>query len=271
MSAGRLFCTAGVALLPCAAWAQDSPPAYHYLQLDCAVYRQQVHSVIQLESGRERSRETSARDGTLVVRAAAQDSLIALEAWFDTLTVWREGSGERIAPETDGVIGGRFRGLLTRFGGFTSVDRPFVPDDIAQVADVSDALTELFPPLAPVALAPGAGWKDDFGTVITRLPDGTNGGRPVERFRLIRRDDRMESRFLPDSTEVRAKRQELEDGVYEWSKELGPVRWERAITVNVMVPAAGPVKQPFRTEIAQQASVERLPTDCEAVADTTEP
>jgi len=239
-------------------------PAYHPLQLDCATYRQQVSSEIILESGRQRSRETTGRDGTLTVRATGPDSLLHLEAWFDTLTVWREGAGERIAPETDGVVGGRFRGLLTRMGGFTPLDRPFVPDDIAQVADIGDALQELFPPLPPVPLAAGAGWKDDFGTVILRLTDGMRGGRRVERYRLNRRFERQESRLLPDSTEVETVRQQSETGVYEWSVELGPVRWEREIVINVQVPAGEVVKQPFRTRIVQQALTERLEAGCAA-------
>jgi hypothetical protein len=249
-------------LLPGAGWAQAAP-AYHPLQLDCGVYRQQVRSEIRLAAGRTRSRETTGRDGTLVLHAAASDSTISLEAWFDTLDVWREGSGVRIAPETDGVIGGRFKGILTRTGGFTSVDRPFIPDDVAQVADVGDALQELLPPLPPVPLKPGAAWRDDFGTVITRLPDGTSAGRPVQRFRLVRMSDALETRYLPDSTEVRANRHQSESGVYEWSSELGVVRWEREISIDVTVPAGGPVKTPFRTNIVQEASVVRLPTGCE--------
>jgi hypothetical protein len=164
------------------------------------------------------------------------------------------------------VIGGRFKGLLTRLGGFTSVDRPFIPDDVAQVADVGDALEELLPPLPPIRLDPGGGWKDDFGTVIMRLGNETVAGREVERYRLVRRWSREESRLLPDSTTVRATRQESESGVYDWSDELGLVRWEREITVDVSVPAGGPVKQPFRTRIVQQASVERVGGGCEAPA-----
>jgi hypothetical protein len=248
--------------LPVTLLAQGSGPSYHALQLDCARYRQQVRSEIQVESGRQRSRETTGRDGVLVVRARAVDTAIALEAWFDTLAVWREGSGERLEPETDGVIGGRFKGLLTRLGGFTALERPFVPDDIAQVADVGDALEELLPPLPSAALIPGTAWKDDFGSVITRIPDGTNEGRQVERYRLIRRSERQESRRLPDSTEVRADRRQSEAGVFEWSGELGPLRWDREITVEVSVPAGGVVKQPFRTRIEQRVMVERVGGGC---------
>lgn len=254
---GRRWAWLGLPLL-----AQLDGPSYHPLQLDCARYRQQIRSEIQLESGRRRSRETTGRDGVLVVRATARDSALFLEAWFDTLAVWREGSGERLEPETDGVIGGRFKGVLTGLGGFTSLDRPFVPDDVAQVADVGDALEELLPPLPAVLLSPGAAWKDEFGNVVTRIPDGMNQGRRVERYRLVRRSEREESRWLPDSTEVRAIRRQSESGVYEWSGELGPLRWEREITVEVSVPAGAVIKQPFRTRIVQQVTVDRVRGGC---------
>ncbi len=237
-------------------------PAYHALQLDCARYQQQVQSTILLDGGGQRSRERTGRDGILVVRAEAADSLIQLEAWFDTLAVWREGLGERLEPETDGVIGGRFRGTLTRAGGFIERDRPFVPDEIAQVADVGDALEELFPPLPAAALLPGGAWRDGFGTVILRSPDGNSGGRRVERYRINRRSEREESRLLSDSTVVRAHRNETESSILEWSGEVGPVRWDREITVEVTVPAGGPVKQPFRTRIEQVTSVARVAGSC---------
>jgi hypothetical protein len=146
---------------------------------------------------------------------------------------------------------------------FVETDRPFVPDDIAQVADVGDALAELFPALSPISLAPGAAWKNDSGMVISRSPDGRSAGGQVERYRLIRRASQVESRLLSDSTEVSATRRESETGVYEWSVELGPVRWEREITVDVEVPAGGPVRQPFRTRIVQQVTIQRLDRSCE--------
>ena len=239
-----------------------APPAYHLAQLDCAAYRQTLSSDIRLEGARERSREASGRDGVIRLRATARDTLIGLEAWFETLAVWREGNGERLAPETDGVIGGRFTGLLTRQGGLTVTDRPFIPDDIAQVAEMSGALEELLPPLAQVALTPGTGWKDGFGLIITRLSDERQGGRRVERYRLIRRTSRSEVRLLPDSSEVRATRVEDETGTIFWSVELGLVRWERTITVDVSVPRGGVVQSPFRTRIVQQVTVERVGGGC---------
>lgn len=244
LAAGRLEAQAG--------------PEYHRLQLDCSTYRQSVHSTIELESRGQRSRESSDRDGRLRLRAVARDTLLQLEAWFDSLVVVREGAGERLVPETDGLIGGRYTGLLNRSGGFTSTDTPFVPDEVAQVAEVSDALAELLPPLPPGPLRPGAGWRDGFGTVIQRMPDGTRDGRRVERYRLTRRLEREERRLLPDSSEVVAQRRESERGSYDWAPDVGLVRWERTITVDVEVPAGEVVKQPFRTRIQQQVTVERV-------------
>jgi hypothetical protein len=84
----------------------------------------------------------------------------------------------------------------------------------------------------------------------------------VERYRLEQRSVKEESRLLPDSSEVRATRRERETGVIEWSRELGPLRWERDITVEVDVPAGGPVRVPFRTRIEQQATMERVGGGC---------
>jgi len=249
-------------LLANPAQAQQPEPSYHPLQLDCARYRQEVRSVIELEGGRRRSRETTGRDGILSLQATPRDSGLGLEAWFDTLAVWREGEGERLEPDTDGVIGGRFLGVLSRQGAYTEVDRPFVPDEVAQVADVGDALAELLPPLPGKALALGASWEDDFGTVITRIQDGRSDGRPVQRYRLNRRSATEESRLLPDSTQVRANRQESETGIFAWSNELGMVRWEREISITVDVPAGGLVRRPFRTRITQVVTIGRVAGGC---------
>jgi len=215
-----------------------------------------------VQAGRNRTHERIGRDGVIVLRATGADSLIQLEAWFDTLTLWREGSGERLDPDTDGLVGGRFRGVLTGQGGFTSTDTPFIPDEVAEVADLTGALADLLPQLPPVPLAPGRSWRDDLGTVITRIEDGSVAAQPVERYRLIRRSTRQESRVLPDSTEVSATRSESESGVFSWSGVLGVVRWERDLTDEVAVPAGGLVKQPFKTRIESRVTVLRVGGRC---------
>lgn len=245
------------------ALAAQTAPRYQPLMLDCARYRVEVESQVTVQSGRQRSRETVGRDGIIVLRAAAADTLIRLEAWFDTLALWREGSGERLTPDTDGLVGGRYRGLLDSLGGFTPTDTPFIPDEVAEVADLSGALGQLLPPLAPVPLRLGAAWRDDFGTVISRTEDGMVNGQRVERYRLTRRATREESRTLPDSTTVHATRNETESGTYSWTSALGVVRWERDLSDQVRVPAGGLVKQPFTTGIEQQVTITRVGGGCD--------
>ncbi len=251
---------ASILLLP--PGSQPGAPRYAPLLLDCARYRVQVESEIVVQSGRERTREHSSRDGIMVLKASPAGSLVKLEAWFDTLSLWRDGSGQRLVPDTDGLIGGRYKGDLTALGGFTTTDIPFIPDEVAEISDLSNALADLLPPLADTTLRPGQSWKDDFGTVISRTTDGMIGGRPVERYRLIRKATREERRMLPDSTEVKANRVENESGIYSWSPELGLVRWERDVSDLVTVPAGGLVKQPFKTGIDQKVTVLRVGGSC---------
>lgn len=237
-------------------------PRYAPLLLDCARYQVQVESEIVIQAGRQRTREHASRQGVMVLKASPADSLVKLEAWFDTLTLWREGSGERLTPDTDGLVGGRYRGVLTPLGGFTSTDTPFIPDEVAEIADLRNALGDLLPQLPATPLKLGGSWKDDFGTVISRTTDARIGGRPVERYRLVRHSTREESRVLPDSTEVSANRVENESGVYSWSSELGVIRWERDLSEEVSVPAGGLVKQAFKTGIGQKVTLSRLAGGC---------
>ncbi len=232
-------------------------PRYHPLLLDCAVYRQQVESEIELASGPHRSRERAGRDGLLLFRATRADSAIRLEAWFDSLAVWREGQGGRVAPETDGVIGGRFRGTLTPLGAYREEEAPFVPDEVSAVSDVASALAEFFPPLAAGGLgvgetaAAGADWR------ITRLQDGVYGGRRTWRYRLTRTVEGGAAALLPDSAPVAARRTEEEEGVFQWDPERGPVRWERDIRAAVELPAGGGVPRSVRAAVRQRVVVVR--------------
>ena len=45
--------------------------------------------------------------------------------------------------------------------------------------------------------------------------------------------------------------------MFSWSADVGLVRWEREVTVEVLVPVGGVVKQPFRTVIEQTIVVAR--------------
>ena len=72
---------------------------------------------------------------------------MAVEAWLDPLSLVRRSPEAAITPDTDGLIGGRYRGSLSRSGVYSSKVRPFVPDEIAEIADMGGALDDFFPPL----------------------------------------------------------------------------------------------------------------------------
>jgi hypothetical protein len=229
------------------------------------LYRTEAEAVIVTEVGKDRTRETTGRNGTIVIRGtrAPGDSLLQLEAWFESLTLYRESEGARLEPDTDGLIGGRFRAVLTPSGGMTSTELPFFPDDVAQVTDLSTTLTALLPQLPLKTLTVGSGWRDDLGTVILRLADMTIGGRRVERYRLTRKSERPVEQLLPDSSTVTAKRSESEEGTFYWSNEVGLVRWERDLSDELLVEKGGVVKQPFRTRIEQKVTTERIAGSCQ--------
>ncbi len=141
----------------------------------------------------------------------------------DTLAVWREGAGGRLTPETDGVIGGRFRGLLTRQGGFAATDAPFVPDDLAQCRRAGQRARRSPAAIASGGAPAGRSTRDDFGTAFLRVPDGIVEGRRVERYRLVRQGESEEVKRLPDSTRgagppagARDGGDELVRGTWDW-------------------------------------------------------
>ena len=93
----------------------------------------------------------SGRRGVWQFRASAAADDVELEGWLDSLALWRRSPETTIRPDTDGLLGGRYRGGLTREGRYRSRVRPFVPDEVAEVAGMATALDDFFPPLPPRA------------------------------------------------------------------------------------------------------------------------
>ena len=231
---------------------------YAASQLQCARFLETSRSEVQTEMARGAVDATLERDGIWSFRARDTTGGVALEAWYDSLTLRRRSAGQEVAADTDGLIGGRYRGLLTPDGEYVEYARPFVPDEVAELADLSTAARDLLPPLPPRALAPGQSWTDSTLT-ITRLPDTSVAGRPLAHFRLRSRAESGESVPRGDTVPIPVRQTVEEEGDVYWSPATGLVRRLRDITIEATVPSGGRVRQPVRSRVDQHVELTQLP------------
>jgi hypothetical protein len=212
-------------------------PRYSEEMLRCAVFREAVRTEIRSTAGSVVRNETAGRDGVIFFRAARGDSGLAVQLWFDTLTTWREGPEGRSVPDTDGLLGGRWRGLLGPTGQFSRRAVPFLPDDVAEIADLR-ALADDFLPLLP-------------DTTLSHLSE----------YRWSRRAE-SDSTTVVDTIAVPVHRLQMEEGRLLWDAARGPLRWERTITVTARLPAAAPFRRGVSSTVKQLVRVERAGDDC---------
>jgi hypothetical protein len=230
---------AGLVLLLPLVGAQAGPARYTEARLACATFRETVGTEIRTSLGSTVREERAGRAGVLTLRASRGDSGLEVLAWFDSLAVWREGPEGRAAPDTEGLLGGRWRGLLDPRGRYDSRVVPFIPDEVAGVADLRGILQDFFPLLPDSALADGATWR--WSTQAAS--DSTT--------------------VVEDSLAIPVHRESTEAGSLVWNQEIGPVRWEREITVTATIPGGRPFPKGVVSVVKQVVRVERTGSGCE--------
>ena len=251
--------------MPDAAAQGSAAAGFRYTadQLACVAFHETSHGRLDTPTGAHLRPETRGRDGVLQLRARPAGSTIAIEAWYDSLALSRVSPETTLSPDTDGLLGGRYRGQLSPVGGYSALARPFVPDDVAEVADLGGALDDLFPPLPPGALAVGERWSDAAGTELRRLPDSLAGRRVVQRLALRSRVDADRATVRGDTATIAARQVTVEEGRVDWDPRLGLLRRVRHLVVETTVPAGGPVAQPVRSRLEQDVRlVRRNATGC---------
>jgi hypothetical protein len=194
----------------------------------------------------------------LVVRAQpGGGDTLRLEAWYDSLEVRRRSREGTLKPDTDGMIGGRYRGRLAPGGAYAPDARPFVPDGVAEVVDLSRVLEELFPTLPAHSLRPGERWSGPRGLEIRRLSDSV-AGDTLLRFRatLTRASDSVKA--TGDSAAIPAKQTTREEETFAWHPRHGLVRRDRTIVVETSIPGGGTVGHPVRSRVEQRIVIERI-------------
>lgn len=247
------------------AQAQDRL-GYDSKQLDCTQFLETAESHILTQSGGREREQRSGRRGVWRFRAQPAQDGVALEGWLDSLTLWRRSAETTIRPDTDGLIGGRYRGILTRSGIYSSRTQPFVPDEVAEVAGMATALDDLFARLPSRALPIGEQWRDSQGLIIQRMPDSALSGMPLYRFALEESREDRTARTQRDTIAVRLHQVTRERGMFLWHPVLGMIARERTIVVETSVPASRSLGPAVRSRIEQRIRLRRdltlSPTGC---------
>jgi hypothetical protein len=229
---------AAVLLLVSLLEGQPGPARYTEARLACATFRETVETEIRTSVGTSVREERAGRAGVLVLRASAGDSGLGVLAWFDSLSVWREGPEGRSVPDTEGLLGGRWRGLLDPRGRYAARVIPFIPDEVAGVADLRGILEDFFPLLPDSVLGDGATWRWS----AQASGDSTT--------------------IVEDSLAIPVHRESREAGSLVWNAGIGPVRWEREITVTAKISPGRPFPQGVVSSVKQLVRVERTGSVC---------
>ncbi|HET6796215.1 MAG TPA: hypothetical protein VFH40_03565 [Gemmatimonadales bacterium] len=234
-------------------------PALRYTanQVNCAHFLETTQSSIVTVSGGRVREQSSGRTAVWQFRAEPAIEQVKIEGWLDSLVLWRKSKEGTIRPDTDGLLGGRYRGRLSSMGRYQSQVRPFIPDEVAEVADMGSALDDLFPPLPSPELRPGQAWKDSSGVTLRRLADSAMSGVPLYRFELESHRVQRSARLPGDTTRIALRQVTDEQGTFVWHPTMGLLRRERRIVVETSVPASRRTGQPVHSKIEQSIALVR--------------
>ena len=232
---------------------QSPPLSYRADHLACATFLESVRSEVRSSRGGTVSGESGGRTGRLRIRATGAAAGIRVEVWYDSLDVWRDTPTLRLSPDTDGLVGGRWRGWLSPEGRVDLETRPFMPPEILEVTDLSELPSDFFPPLAPASLQVGEEWTDSAGLRIERLPDSSAARHGLGRFRWHR------TAITTSDDPVRITQHTDDQGLMVWAFDRGPVEWNRTVSVDSDVRRGLPDGDPLRGQVDQLIVVRRLP------------
>jgi hypothetical protein len=223
----------------------------------CYAFLETVRTSIKSRSGTATIDDKAGRDGLIVVRLARDGEGLGAEAWYDTLVVWRTSGNTREEPSVEGFLGGRYRGRLTRDGRYAGLAWPFVPPDLAQLADLAPVMDDFLPRLPPIELPVGREWTDTTGLTIKRQPDTRDRTGPVRHYSWTSTRRVAERIDATDSVAIALEQLVKEDGDLRWSVKVGPTSWTRHLVINAHVPARQGVKRSVQSAIEQDITATR--------------
>lgn len=251
--------------VPSAAAGQDA--RYVGEQFSCAVFDERRVTLLRTDVGAERREETVRREGRLVLeaRGAVPDGT-RLVSWYESLTLRRRNADGELAPDTDGVLGGQFSGVLGADGTWQGEDRPWIPPAVGDVSDVGRTMEDLLPPLPAVPLRQGGTATDTAGVRLSRLADSVHAGRAVQRYTLRQVHERP---LALNTGEVSAEAKEsiTREWTLAFAPEAGLLRMERRTLTEAAVPRSASVRRPVRAASEERLVLRRLEGERVAACD----
>jgi hypothetical protein len=228
-------------------------------QPGCFVFGESVRTTITSRSGAAAVADRAGRDGVILVTIAGRADSLALTAWYDSLSIWRETGTGREVPDVEGFLGGRYRGRLTPDGRYQATAVPFVPPEVQEVADLEPVMDDFLPRLPPNGIDPGREWSDSTGLVIKRGSDQKDPSGPIERYGWSWTHRVSDPADPADSQAVGLEQQVKDEGELRWSARFGPLGWTRQLSISAKVPIRGAVKRSVQSVVQQTITVTRLP------------
>lgn len=250
---------ATVALGTASALPPGAVPRYTRAMLHEAVFEEQARTTVRTQAAGAPREEVIDRTARWEIRVGADSLPLPIEGWYAALDLWREDATGRRVPDTDGLVGGRFRGRLDGDGLVALLGRPFIPDEVAAVSDLREALATLLPRLPRTALAPGGRWADSTGWFVVRLEDSAASGTALARYRWSHQRADTTRAVEADSLPYTVRTTIREQGQFSWHPTLGPLAWRRSAVIEVEIPADGPVRRPVRTRLEERVEARRRP------------
>ena len=220
-------------------------PGYPVAALNHAQFTESVRTDALTRAGTVELRRLVARDARFALTLHGDTLVVSADSV--ALTEVADGRSRRL--DTDGFVGGRYRLGLDSSGQATLWQRPFIPDEIADVSDVSRAMDDFFPPLPP-GMAPGGATADAAGRQWRRLADSAG----TQRFRWTMVTLRDTSRVANDTVAVLMREETHEASALAWSSTRGPLVWTRQIESDVTTRLRG---RTVRATISQRIEVRR--------------
>jgi hypothetical protein len=255
MQLARLLIAVGLAWLPAPLSAQDAPGPLEYRLADlaCRRFAVSVHTSIRSDLGRQERYERVEWSGTLVVTAEDSVGALVVHAWFDSLRASRETPEAMLRPDPDGLIGGRYAGVLGRAGRYSARLEPFIPSGLAELYDFGRVPQLLWPPLPLTSLVVGQSWEGEEEWRVRRLDDSTAAAGVLERY-VLTFAPRSFPTALPDS--LVAETTEIEEGVFSWQRDGGLWSWARSIDSEVLIRRGD--RTSLSTKARQEVMVQRI-------------